>query len=268
MGIINQKYKSLSRLKNDFFSASPFPYVVLDEFLDPEYFTVLTETLQQNNDIVMGKNFTSDVESNKSISLNSRLPDLVSNIVAELNTQNWVDNLKELTGIETLVATHNGNSMLANYHEMKSGGLLGSHVDHSHEPELGLPHVLNIIIYLSSDWRVDFGGSTIFFNPTGGEAKSKVDYMPNRAVIFLHTPYSFHGVDRLKDNGDIKRKSLYVDYYSESLTPFKHMDLSFKNHWFKHGTTFILPKLSDYMKWKNRIYAKTHIKYLFVKAVS
>ena len=268
MGIINQEYKSLSRLKNNFFSASPFPYVVLDEFLDPEYFTVLTEKLQQNNDIVMGKNFTSDVESNKSISLNSRLPDLVSNIVAELNTQNWVDNLKELTGIETLVTTHNGNTILANYHEMESDGLLGAHVDHSHEPELGLPHVLNIIIYLSSDWRVDFGGSTIFFNPTGGEAKSKVDYMPNRAVIFLHTPYSFHGVDRLKDNGDIKRKSLYVDYYSESLTPFKHMDLSFKNHWFKHGTTFTLPKLSDYIKWKNRNYAKTYLKYLFVKAVS
>lgn len=268
MEIINQKYKSLSRLKNDFFRASPFPYVVLDDFLDPEYFTVLTETLQQNNDIVMGRHFTSDVESKKSISLNSRLPDLVSNIVAELNSQNWVDNLKELTGIETLVTTHNGNVLLANYHEMKSGGLLGSHVDHSHEPEAGLPHVLNIIIYLSSDWRVDFGGSTIFFNPTGDEAKTKVDYMPNRAVIFLHTPYTFHGVDRLKDNGDIKRKSLYVDYYSESFTPFKHMELPFKNHWFKHGTTFRLPRLSDYIKWKNRMYAKTYIKYLFVKAVS
>ncbi|MBT6746357.1 MAG: hypothetical protein HOB26_07370, partial [Flavobacteriales bacterium] len=149
MEIINQKYKSLSKLRNDFFSASPFPYVVLDDFFDPEYFTVLTEELQQNNDFVMGKNFTSDVESNKSISLNSRLPDLVSNIVAELNTQNWVDNLKELTGIETLVTTHNGNTILANYHEMESDGLLGAHVDHSHEPELGLPHVLNIIIYLS-----------------------------------------------------------------------------------------------------------------------
>ena len=75
-------------------------------------------------------------------------------------------------------------------------------------------------------------------------------------------------MDRLKDSGDIKRKSLYVDYYSESLTPFKYMDLSFKNHWFKHGTTFILLKLSDYIKWKNRIYVKTYVKYLFVKAVS
>ena len=114
----------------------------------------------------------------------------------------------------------------------------------------------------------NFGGSTIFFNSTGVEVKSKVEYMPNRAVIFLHTPYSFHGVDRLKDNGDIKRKTLYIDYYSESLTPFKYMELPFKNHWFKHGTTFILPKLSDYLKSKNRNYAKTYIKYLFGKAVS
>ncbi|ALE52135.1 hypothetical protein SP60_02085 [Candidatus Thioglobus autotrophicus] len=176
MEIINQKYKSLSKFKNDFFSASPFPYLILDDFLDTEYFKVLTETLQQNNDILMGKNFTSGVESNKSISTNSQLPDLVSNIVDELNTQNWVDNFKKLSGIETLVAS---NSKLANYHEMESGGLLGPHVDHSSEPNLGLPHVLNIIIYLSSDWEVDFGGSTIFFNPTGVEAKSKVEYIPN-----------------------------------------------------------------------------------------
>tara|TARA_B100000767_G_C19586333_1_gene459502 strand:- start:6 stop:239 length:234 start_codon:yes stop_codon:yes gene_type:complete len=77
MEIINQKYKSLSKLKNDFFSASPFPHIILDDFLDKEYFEALTETLLQNHDIVMGKNFTSDVESNKSISSNSQLPDLV-----------------------------------------------------------------------------------------------------------------------------------------------------------------------------------------------
>jgi len=40
MEIINQKYKSLSKLKNDFFSASPFPYVILDDFLDTEYFLI------------------------------------------------------------------------------------------------------------------------------------------------------------------------------------------------------------------------------------
>jgi hypothetical protein len=265
MEIINQKYKSLSKLKNDFFNARPFPHIILDDFLDGNFFKLLTEILQQHNEILMGKNFSSDVESNKSITTNSQLPVLVSKIVDELNTQNWVDNFKKLTGIETLVAS---KSKLANYHEMECGGILGPHVDHSSEPNLGLPHVLNIIIYISSDWEVDFGGSTIFFNPTGVEAKSKVEYIPNRAVIFLHTPYSFHGVDRLKDNGDIKRKTLYIDYYSESITPFKHMELPFKNHWFKHGTTFILPKLSDYLKSQNRNYAKTYIKYLFGKAVS
>ena len=67
-------------------------------------------------------------------------------IVDELNTQNWVDNFKKLTGIETLVAS---NSKLANYHEMEPGGYLGPHVDHSSEPISGMPHVLNIILFLS-----------------------------------------------------------------------------------------------------------------------
>jgi hypothetical protein len=181
--------------------------------------------------------------------------------VDELNSTYWVDNLKGLTGIESLVATTNGNTLLANYHEMTQGGLLGSHVDHSYEPELGLPHVLNIVVYLSSDWDLSFGGGTMLFNKSGSKAIAKVDYKPNRAIVFLHTPYSFHGVDRLKGNGSTVRKTLYVDYYSKSFEPFKDMKFDFPNKWFKHDTTFRLPKFLDYFKSKNRYYAKTYFNY-------
>jgi hypothetical protein len=268
MEILNKKYISLDKLKDEFYKASPFPYIVLDDFLDAAYFKFLTENLQNNNDFAMGKSFSTEIESNKSISLNSEIPKLVSKIVDTLNTEEWVNNLIKLTGIETLVSSNNGNTMLANYHEMKSGGILGSHVDHSYEPELGIPHVLNIILYLSSDWTADFGGGTLFFNKNGSNPVSKVDYVPNRAVIFLHTPYSFHGVDRLKNNGDIKRKTLYVDYYSTSFDPFKNIKLPFLNHWFKHGTTFRLLKTSDYFKLKNKEYTKGYLKYLFNKFIS
>jgi len=91
---------------------------------------------------------------------------------------------------------------------------------------------------------------------------AKVEYKPNRAVIFLHTPYSFHGVERLQNNGEVKRKTLYVDYYSKSTKPFDHMKFDFSNIWFKHDTTFRLPQLTDYFKLKNRNYAKAYAKYM------
>lgn len=242
----------------------PFPFLILDEFLEPDYFTALSSVLSSNH-ASMGREFATDVETNKSISLNSDLPNLVSNIVNALNTTEWLANLKALTGINTLTCTDNGNTMLANYHEMKHGGFLGSHVDHSHEPALGLPHVLNIIVYLSDDWEARFGGGTLFFDRHGKSVRAKVEYKPNRAVIFLHTPYSFHGVERLMNNGEVRRRTLYVDYYSLSKNPFEHMKLDFPNKWFKHGTTFVMPRFLDYFKPKNKKYTKTYIKYLLTR---
>ena len=262
MNILNPKHSNLALLKKEFFEASPFPFIVLDNFLSDDYFNEMSQFLQIGIQPKLGKNFKTVVELNKSISLNSALPVYISNIVEELNKPSWIKNLKELTGIESLVATKNGNSLLANYHEMSQGGLLGSHVDHSFEPELGLPHVLNIVLYLSSDWDINFGGGTLLFDKFGAEVIKKVDYKPNRAIVFLHTPYSFHGVDKLTGNGSIVRKTLYVDYYSESLDPFKDMKFKFSNKYFRHGTTFRLPKFLDYFKYKNLNYTKTYLKYM------
>ncbi|MHA8097999.1 2OG-Fe(II) oxygenase [Aquirufa aurantiipilula] len=266
MQIINPVHHNLPSRKEEFLAAKPFPFLVLDDFLEASYYQSLSDVLHANNPS-MGRKFATDVESNKSISLNSNLPGLVSHIVDVLNTDEWVDKLKSLTGIDSLTTTQNGNTMLANYHEMKSGGLLGSHLDHSHEPELGLPHVLNIILYLSEDWKLEYGGSTLFYDKNGVKPLAKVEYKPNRAVIFLHTPYSFHGVERLQNNGEVKRKTLYVDYYSQTTNPFDHMQFDFSNKWFKHDTTFRLPQLTDYLKSKNKNYAKAYVKYLFRRLI-
>jgi Rps23 Pro-64 3,4-dihydroxylase Tpa1-like proline 4-hydroxylase len=264
MQIINPVHDNIHSCRVEFLAAKPFPFLVIDDFLESNYYQSLRNVLNGNNPS-MGKNFATDVESNKSISLNSNIPALVSNIVDVLNQDQWIDKLKILTGINTLTSTKNGNTMLANYHEMKSGGLLGSHIDHSHEPKSGLPHVLNIILYLSDDWKAQFGGSTLFYDKKGVKPLAKVEYKPNRAVIFLHTPFSFHGVERLQNNGDIKRKTLYVDYYSTSTNPYSHMKLDFSNKWFKHDTTFRFHSLLDYLKIRNKNYAKAYAKYLIKK---
>ena len=66
-----------------------------------------------------------------------------------LNDKFFLNNLFKISGIKELFATTKGNTLLANYHEMYESGFLGTHVDHSSEPETGFPHVLNIILYLS-----------------------------------------------------------------------------------------------------------------------
>jgi hypothetical protein len=265
MNVINKKYCSLSVYSEEFKNARPFPFIVLDDFLDKDYFRELVNSYSNDKIIDAGKEFNTNVENEKCISLNVNLPKYIISIVDTLNSEYWVDNIKSLTGIDSLVSTNIGNTKLANYHEMHSNGFLASHVDHSYELETGLPHVLNIIIYLSQEWNVEDGGATLFYNKNGKKIITKVEYKPNRAVIFLHTPYSFHCVERIKKEKSLLRKSVYVDYYSESFDPYVNFKLCFPNKWFKHNTVFKLNSICDYFKWKNRKYTSSYIKYIVNK---
>ena len=98
-----------------------------------------------------GRTFDSDIEKNKWASKNERLSNSLKQIIDELNSKSFLENLYNLSHIKDLFSTTEGNTALANYHEMYKSGFLGTHVDHSSEPNTGLPHVLNIIFYLSKN---------------------------------------------------------------------------------------------------------------------
>lgn len=266
--IINDKYTKLDDFALNFKNASPFPYVVLDNFLQKEYFDALANEISVPGDATRGKTFNTEYEKNKWISTNNELPPLLTDLISALNSKEWVDNLKRFTGIQSLVQSFCGNTLLANYHVMKPGGFLAPHVDHAQDPETGLPHVLNIILYLSPQWDPANGGSTLLYDKCGKNIMAKVEYKPNRAVIFLHTPYSFHCVEQIKPNLSMVRRTVYVDYYSESKNPYKDLDLSFPNNWFSHGTTFILPNIFSYLNIKNAQYTKAYIKYALNRILS
>ena len=253
-------------LKEKFHTAKPFPHLVLDNFLEKDYFSLLISSFKDYQiHEKEGKFFNSPAERKKWISLNTDLPKNILLILDTLNKKSWISNLKMLTGLDTLYSTKVGNTLLANYHEMMPGGVLVSHVDHSSDQETGLPHVLNIILFLSPEWRSEYGGSTLFWNQSGKEIVQKVEYIPNRAVIFLHTPYSFHSVEHIEPSHNYLRRTIYVDYYSESLNPYAKMDLDFPNKWFEHGTTFRLNKRIDYIKPRHFHYLKAMLKYKFNK---
>ena len=141
-----------------------------------------------------------------------------------------------MTGIIDINVDDLDYSNLSNYHEMSSNGFLGSHVDHSSHDVNKSKHVLNIIIYLSQDWSSSNGGNTLLFNSTGKIVEKKINYVPNRALIFLHTPYSFHGVDRIIKNVSKSRKTFYIDYYSKINNPYSQLCLPFESHYFTHPT--------------------------------
>jgi len=113
---------NLNSRKKEFLNANPFPYLVIDEFLEPDYFKNIKKILNEMTTSVDGRNFNTEVEKKKWISLNSSLPNLIKQIIDSLHADEWVNNVQNLTGIDSLIKTSHGNTILANYHEMEPGG--------------------------------------------------------------------------------------------------------------------------------------------------
>jgi len=150
MNIINKKYNKLHDYSTEFIDAKPYPHIILDNFLDEKFFSQL-DIDNFTKDPSKGLTFDTDLEKNKLTSKNDKLSNNLKLIVDKLNSFEFINNLRSLSKIKELFSTTSGNTAIANYHEMYRSGFLGIHVDHSSEPNTGLPHVLNIILYLSNN---------------------------------------------------------------------------------------------------------------------
>jgi hypothetical protein len=265
--MINKIHYDLVIKKDDFLDAKPFPYLVLDNFFTPKFFerlNVYLNKVKKTSDI---KKFSSSVENEKTIFLNQNIS-LIEDIAKNLSDEKWLNNIRELTKISDLNAPDINHGSLSNYHEMKQNGVLGSHVDHAIHPKTRSKHVLNIIIYLNKNWHHEYGGNTLLYDLKGKKIIKKIEYIPNRAVIFLHTPYSFHGVDKITKQTNEKRKSFYIDYYSDLQNPYQTFNLDFPKNFFSHGTTFVFQNVLEYLKIKNYNYTKTLLKYNINKFIN
>lgn len=268
VGVINSEHAGLGDKRSLVLSAAPIPHIVLDDFLDTEFFADLSPAFEAVSGAGSGKRFASEVEKKKWISLNSSLPGAIRQVVDALNTEAWMLELAELTGLPSLVPTSTDNKKLANYHVMDPGAILGPHVDHASDPTHGLPHVLNTIVYLTEGWEASSGGATLFHDASGRQVAARIPYKANRALVFLHTPYSFHSVERVAPESKLRRRTIYVDYYSKSFAPYAGMNLDVPSHWFRHGTTFKLPRFRDYFRARNASYTVTLLDYHWNRFIS
>ena len=172
--------------------------------------------------------------------------------------------LEKLTNNKGLIGDPYYNTDYGYYHIVGPGGVLGSHVDHSHHSHLNLPHVVNIVVYLTKDWDEKDGGGLCLFGSDGKTVKKKVPCDFNSAAIFECSPVAFHGVEPIKENIDKRRHSIYFAYYStkganKTMTEsFPQLHNGETNETARYGTYFILP-FKDLLKWKNRNHFKIRI---------
>lgn len=196
----------------DFKQAYPFPYIMIDDFLDEDLAKSLRLEFPTPNekwycyDNVFERKFATD-----KVDL---MPWKHRMALMELNGQKMIELLEWLTGIKGLVADPwlRGGGL----HYIKPGGKLDIHADFNWHKDLQLHRRLNVLIYLNdNDWEQDWRGHLELWTPDMKKCAQKISPVFNRMVCFATTDWSYHGhPDALECPPERARKSLALYYYS------------------------------------------------------
>lgn len=202
-------------------SNSPFPHIVIDNFLPKPCFTELIaqypydQTSDAWNDATRVSKETGDYvqKDKRNIRDILRMPPRFRQLIWELNSAPFLKALSVMTGIENLMP----DPLLrgAGIHQIATGGFLKVHADFTHHREFDIDRRLNFLLYLNENWQETYGGHLELWDADLKGPPKRVLPIANRCAIFSTTAKSFHGHPQpLACPADVYRKSVALYYYT------------------------------------------------------
>src|SRR6185312_10965569 len=178
--------ESADTCRAEFTSAAPFPHVVIDDFLAPDFAAAL-----------LG-NFPAFERGNA---------------VGDDGKPGG-----KPTGIEGLI--YDPWYLGGGTHENRDGMSLDPHVDFNYHPSERWHRRLNLIVYLNPQWEESWGGCLELFRDPHADARPARSVAPafNRCVIFETSERSWHAFDRITlppEHAALTRRSIALYFYTK-----------------------------------------------------
>jgi hypothetical protein len=210
--------RGVSRLREQYKAASPFPHIVLDDFLDLDVMRDATSEFPS----VDGEAWTNYLHVNERKYGNTH-PETwgptLQQVAAELTSARFVRFLSDLTGIAGLLAdpTMDGGGL----HQTFRDGYLNVHADFtSHHTHRNWRRRVNLLLYCNDDWHPDYGGELELWSTDMKRRVHSISPIGNRVVIFNTDVDSFHGVpEPLTCPPGVARQSMALYYFTEEAAP-------------------------------------------------
>jgi len=206
-------------LRSQFRAAEPFPFVVIDDFIDRDFALEVARsypTFEAAQDL--GHSFRKVNEYRKvQISDYARFPTPVKKLADELAAPEFRKSLTEITGVADLLWDdhYSGGGL----HQTGSHGLLDVHIDFTRLEETGEYRRLNLLLYLNPEWRKEWGGHLEIWDRDVKKCHHTIEPVLGRCVIFETSDHSFHGVTAVNCPPDVCRKSFALYFYTREAAP-------------------------------------------------
>lgn len=211
----------LPELSKRYQSASPYPHIVLENFLNSGALNECIDEFNKLNEADGWINYTHYNEKKKGLNKLDLLPEAIKGTINELNSPEFLKFLSTLTGIDNLQKDDflEGGGI----HQSTKGGYLNIHADFTvHPHHRNWQRRVNVLVYLNKNWQEEWGGKLELWDKQMKACEVKVAPVFNRCVIFNTDADSYHGhPEPMTCPEGVYRRSIALYYYSIEDKPFR-----------------------------------------------
>jgi len=195
-----------AELAGSFARATPFPHLVLDDFLDPALARKAARLFPEYE--TMERRYAGLMEARAIERRLDRTDPTFTAVFQMLHEKAFVAWLEALTGIEGLRPNRSA------LHLVRSGGYHNVHADENRDPATGLYQRVNLLLYLTEGWQHAWGGALELWNTDMTACEKCIEPLFNRCLIMEVDDVAFHGYSSVRMPEDVTRKSLACWYFS------------------------------------------------------
>jgi Rps23 Pro-64 3,4-dihydroxylase Tpa1-like proline 4-hydroxylase len=182
-------------------------HIVIEEFFDTEN----SEKICIPDPDETWVHYDNPIEQKYTMNDMSKLPYNIKNVFDVFQSDEFVNKLKKMSGIHDLEKDDILHG--AGIHAYPRNGKLDIHLDYDINPISKKQRRLNLIVYMSKDWKEEYGGD---LELRGKTIKASTGF--NTAIIFRTNDTAFHGVPKpIQCPYGMFRKSMNVYYYLMNL---------------------------------------------------
>jgi hypothetical protein len=211
----------LPELSRQYQSTSPYPHIVLENFLDPAILNECIAEFDRLNESDGWINYKHYNEDKRGLNKIDLLPDTIRGTIDELNSPAFLSWLSKLTGINDLQKDDGLEG--GGIHQSTRGGFLNVHADFTvHPHHRNWQRRVNVLVYLNKDWEEEWGGKLELWDREMKACEQSVLPVFNRCVIFNTDADSYHGhpLPMACPEGSFRR-SIALYYYTVEKNPYR-----------------------------------------------
>lgn len=203
---------NIDELKRSYCNSEPFSHIKISNFLNNEYAEEIFK--KYPNDFENWHKYYNPLEVKYANDSINSFDKPIKDLFYFLSSKEIVKIFSEITNIKDL--TFDPYLHGAGLHCHPRNGRLNMHLDYEKHPTLeNMERRLNIILFLSKDWKEEWHGDNQLWDKDMKKCVVKSYPQFNKAIIFQTNDISWHGVpDKIMCPDNVFRKSLAYYYIS------------------------------------------------------